>query len=91
MMLRPSGMSLGRSANSQDSPHRLVAPPGRDLFHSNSRSPPPDPGFQQGMATEGEQRHEAVLHREPSDLRVKDNIALDQTLAMADKSSFVRA
>ena len=42
------------------------------------------------MATEGEQRHGAVLHREPSDLRVKDNIALDQTLAMADKSSFVR-
>ena len=52
--------------------------------------PTPDPGFQQGMATEGEQRHGAVLHREPSDLRVKDNIALDQTLAMADKSSFVR-
>ena len=42
------------------------------------------------MATEGEQRHGAVLHREPSDLRVKDNVALDQTLAMADKSSFVR-
>ena len=42
------------------------------------------------MATEGEQSHVVVLHGEPSDLRVKDDIALDQTLAMADKSSLVR-
>ena len=41
------------------------------------------------MATEGEQSHGAVLHREPGDLRVKDDIALDQTLAVAHKSSFV--
>ena len=42
------------------------------------------------MATEGEQSHGAVLHREPGDLRVKDDIALDQTLAVAYKSPFVR-
>ena len=52
--------------------------------------PTPDPGLEQGMATEGEQSHGAVLHREPGDLRVKDDIALDQTLAVAYKSPFVR-
>jgi hypothetical protein len=41
------------------------------------------------MATEGEQRHGAVLHREPGDLSVKDDIAVDQTLAVAHKASFV--
>ena len=41
------------------------------------------------MATEGEQHHGAVLHREPGDLSVKDDIAVDKTLAVAHKASFV--
>ena len=41
------------------------------------------------MASEGKQAHGAVLNGEASDLRVKDNIAADQSLAVAHKASLV--